>query len=29
MKAKLRKDAITPNTWDHEAAGIKLKREKL
>jgi hypothetical protein len=29
MKAELRKDAITPNTWDREAAGIKLKREKL
>ena len=29
LKAKLRKDAITPETWDREAAGIKLKREKL
>jgi crotonobetaine/carnitine-CoA ligase len=29
MKAELRKDAITPDTWDREAAGIKLKREKL
>ncbi len=29
MKAELRKDGITPNTWDREAAGIKLKREKL
>ena len=28
-KAELRKDAITPDTWDREAAGIKLKREKL
>ncbi len=29
MKAELRKDGITPETWDREAAGIKLKREKL
>jgi crotonobetaine/carnitine-CoA ligase len=29
MKAELRKDGITPDTWDREAAGIKLKREKL
>jgi crotonobetaine/carnitine-CoA ligase len=29
MKAGLREDGITPNTWDREAAGIKLKREKL
>ena len=29
MKAKLRKDAITLGVWGHEAAGIKLKREKL
>ena len=29
IKAKLRKDGITPETWDREAAGIKLKREKL
>ena len=29
MKAELRKDGITPDTWDREAAGIKLTREKL
>ncbi len=29
MKAEPRKDGITPNTWDREAAGIKLKRNKL
>ncbi len=29
MKAEPRKDAITPDTWDREAASIKLKREKL
>ena len=29
MKAELRKDGITPDTWDREAAGIKLKRERL
>jgi hypothetical protein len=29
MKAELRKDGITHDTWDREAAGITLKREKL
>ncbi len=29
IKAELRKDGITSDTWDREAAGIKLKREKL
>ncbi len=29
MNPELRKDGITPDTWDREAAGIKLKREKL
>jgi crotonobetaine/carnitine-CoA ligase len=29
MKAEPRKDGITPDTWAREAAGIKLKREKL
>ena len=29
MKAELRTDGITIDTWDREAAGIKLKRERL
>ncbi|MEO8114817.1 MAG: AMP-binding protein, partial [Phenylobacterium sp.] len=29
QKVELRQQGITPDTWDREAAGIKLKREKL
>lgn len=29
QKADLRKEAVTTDTWDREAAGIVLKREKL
>ncbi len=29
QKAELRKDGITPDTWDRDAAGIVVKREKL
>jgi len=29
QKAELRKEAVTADTWDREAAGIVLKREKL
>ena len=29
QKHLLRDDGITDDTWDREAAGIKLKREKL
>jgi crotonobetaine/carnitine-CoA ligase len=29
MKAQLRSEGVTADTWDREAAGIKLKRERL
>lgn len=29
MKAELRAEGITPDTWDREKAGIKLKKERL
>lgn len=29
MKAELRTEGITPDTWDREAAGIRLKKERL
>jgi carnitine-CoA ligase len=29
MKAELRGEGITPDTWDREKAGIKLKKERL
>ena len=29
QKAELRKEAVTADTWDREAAGIVLKRAKL
>ena len=29
MKAELRAEGITPDTWDREAAGIRLKKERL
>ncbi len=29
QKVKLREEGITPETWDREAAGIKVKREKI
>ena len=29
QKVELRKEGATPDTWDREAAGIRLKREKL
>ena len=29
QKAELRREAITPDTWDREAAGVRLRREKL
>jgi carnitine-CoA ligase len=28
-KARLRSEGITPDTWDREAAGMKVGREKL
>src|SRR5271155_4688881 len=28
-KVELRRQGITPNTWDREAAGITVKRERL
>jgi crotonobetaine/carnitine-CoA ligase len=29
MKAELRNEGITPDTWDREKAGMRLKKEKL
>ena len=29
MKAELRSEGITPDTWDREKAGIRLKKERL
>ena len=29
QKTELRREAITPDTWDREAAGVRLRREKL
>jgi len=29
QKTDLRAEGITPATWDREAAGLKLKRERL
>lgn len=29
QKVDLRKEGVTPQTWDREAAGLRLKREKL
>ena len=29
MKADLRKEGVTPDTWDREAAGLRVRREKF
>jgi crotonobetaine/carnitine-CoA ligase len=29
QKTELRREGVTENIWDREAAGIRLKREKL
>jgi len=29
MKAELRTEGITPDTWDREAAGIRLKKDRI
>ena len=29
MKAELRAEGITPDTWDREKAGMRLKKERL
>jgi crotonobetaine/carnitine-CoA ligase len=29
QKVKLREEGVTAGTWDREAAGIRLKRQKL
>jgi carnitine-CoA ligase len=29
QKAELRKEGVTPDTWDRDAVGIVVKREKL
>jgi crotonobetaine/carnitine-CoA ligase len=29
QKTELRREGVTENGWDREAAGIRLKREKL
>ncbi len=29
QKVELRKEGVTAQTWDREAAGIRVKREKL
>jgi len=29
QKVKLREDGVTADTWDREAAGIKVRREKI
>lgn len=29
QKVELRKEGVTPETWDREAAGIRIKRERL
>ena len=29
MKAELRKEGITADTWDRQAAGIRLRRESF
>ena len=28
-KHRLRADGVTPDTWDREAAGIRVRREKV